>query len=128
MGMGHTPIVVRLHTDGHLVALGPADVIRSAYHGANALHVTSGFAEGDTIRLRSAQRYGDQGWSHYPDAFHAEHPQHGPLIAAYLDDTATGLADAPKIRQRQGEALRASINADAAANEEERRLIAEGDQ
>lgn len=122
-----TPIAVRSH-DGHLMALGAADVIRAAFNGAATLTVTSGKVAGDRIRLRPAQRYGEQGWAMYSDAYTTEHPEFGTVIAAYVDDTPDGLGEAPKTRAILGRQLRSSIAADARANDEERRIIAEGDR
>lgn len=121
------PISIRLH-DGHLVALAPEAIITPAFNGAATLTISSGNVAGDRIKLSSQQRYGDQGWGFYGIAYTIDHPEYGKVIAAYVDMTAEGLADAPGIRAIRGRQFRESAAAEERANAEERRIIAEGDR
>jgi len=122
-----TVINIKLHTDGRVVAIAPAAVIKPAYHGAAALTATGGKVRGDKIRLRSAQRYGPQGWDFYPDAFTIQHPIHGEVVAAYVDTSEAGLAEAPQIRAICAQGLHESARAVDRADAVERKM-AEGDR
>lgn len=125
--MSEAPIIIKRH-DGHIVAIGPADQIKPAYHGAQTLTITGGNVDGDRVKLRSGYRDGTAGWAYYPDAYQIEHPQYGTVIAAYVDETPAGLAEAPKTRAILGRQFRAATEAEARANAEETRIIAEGDR
>lgn len=121
------PIIVKNH-DGHVVAVGPAERIKAAYHGASTLTITGGKVDGDRIKLSSGYRDGTAGWAYYPDAYRINHPQFGEVIAAYVDETPEGLAEAPGIRAILARRFRAAVDADARANAEEVRIVAEGDR
>lgn len=105
-----------------------AEVITAALKGAAILTVGSGKVTGDRIKLRPQMDDGDRGWTLYSIAYELDHPEFGRILAAYVDETAAGLAEAPQIRTILGRQLNAAIHADARANAEECRIIAEGDR
>ncbi len=122
-----TAIQIKRHDDGNIIAIAPAAIIRPAYNRAVTLTATHGKVAGDRIRLSGKQRYGNQGWDFYPDALTIQHPEHGEVIAAYVDTSEAGLADAPQIRAILGRAIREAGAAEDRAVAYERKMT-EGDR
>lgn len=120
------PIATRTASNGRVLAIGPEARIRPALNGAQPLTIEKGPIAGDTVRLGSGYQDGAQGWGQYAIAYTIEHPAHGTIIAAYIDEAADATADAPQLRAIRGRQLRDASAADERAAAEERRIISEG--
>lgn len=99
------PVIVNT-VNGHLVVAGPEALITPALRGGAPITITGKHATGDIVWLAPLR---EQTWGvddavtvvHADIAHRIGHPQHGPILYAYIDPTR--LDKAPQVAQRARE-------------------------
>lgn len=115
--MSDAPITPR-RINGHPCILAPAATIRAALNGAQPLTITSGHAAGEQVWLAPLTR---PVWDDDSIAIHTEHiaddtithPEHGQILAAYIDTTRLGPVMARLENERKAK-IRAGYHAQQA--------------
>lgn len=110
------PIIVNI-IDGHLVVGGPESLITAAFRGGAPLTITGKHAAGDTVWLAPLCV---RTWVadavtvvHTDIAREVNHPQHGPILYAYINPER--LDQAPQVARRFREVKAETRRAYAAA-------------
>lgn len=94
MGMTETTApVITTELNGHIVMAGPEGKLRAAVDAEHVgVLIEKGPYVGETVYVGAQQQDGPGGWRHYRVARELDHPVHGHIIYAYVDETRLGRA------------------------------------